>query len=723
MKIVPSALVRNAIADLMLPALRGDDGRLGQIQLHSHQVDGIERIAYALKKFRGALLCDEVGLGKTFTAAGVIRRFESTIVVAPAALIPMWTGALEQASIGATLLSTEKFSRADIPSAGADLIVVDEAHHFRNVHTRRFINLSRFIGNARTLLLTATPVHNSHSDLVALLSLFLGSRANALTPAEFAECVIRREKRIIWDTFPRRVTFPAELVHSSDTVRAAILSLPPPIPPSDGDDCSTLVQFTLLRQWASSSAALRSGLTNRIARARALAQALEAGTYPTRNELDAWLTGGMDIQLGFPEFLATPGGATELLDAVQKHEDATLSLYRLVQVEDKSDDLRIKHLLDLRTKYPDRKIIAFTQFASTAHHLFTLLRTHPAVALITAQRCRIASGPVQRAFVIRCFAPIANGLEPPPVRENISLLIATDLCSEGLNLQDATVIVHLDVPWTPARMEQRVGRIARPGGPRPEIFIHSIVVPAIADDVLRMGERLRHKSAAASAAIGRTFGDAATSTRHLSVPEASESIIRSLYTWKASTISTPVVRGIVAEVAASMDCFVAVVTDGQTNSLLCGSGEQVSNDPRIIISHIDALFEDDSFESGAISSVLGTIDKWLEQQLLGEALGVRPHRASSRRRIARQIETVTSRFPLHLRVTAALLADAARNAVLADCNAAGEEKLALLGESNTPDDTWLREVVELGGAFGKRKAEPMNGSGFQVLALLVGRKR
>ena len=43
----------------------------------------------------------------------------------------------------------------------------------------------------------------------------------------------------------------------------------------------------------------------------------------------------------------------------------------------------------------------------------------------------------------------------------MTLLLTTDLASEGVNLQDASVVVHLDLPWTAARLEQRVGRVAR----------------------------------------------------------------------------------------------------------------------------------------------------------------------------------------------------------------------------------------------------------------------
>src|SRR5262249_4823210 len=48
-------------------------------------------------------------------------------------------------------------------------------------------------------------------------------------------------------------------------------------------------------------------------------------------------------------------------------------------------------------------------------------------------------------------------------------LLATDLLSEGLNLQDASRVVHYDLPWTPARLAQRVGRMDRLASPHPHV--------------------------------------------------------------------------------------------------------------------------------------------------------------------------------------------------------------------------------------------------------------
>ena len=52
-------------------------------------------------------------------------------------------------------------------------------------------------------------------------------------------------------------------------------------------------------------------------------------------------------------------------------------------------------------------------------------------------------------------------------RGTIDLLVATDLASEGLNLQRAAAVIHYDIPWSPVKLDQRNGRAHRIGQRRP----------------------------------------------------------------------------------------------------------------------------------------------------------------------------------------------------------------------------------------------------------------
>ncbi|MBI3790094.1 MAG: hypothetical protein HY275_04360 [Gemmatimonadetes bacterium] len=147
-------------------------------------------------------------------------------------------------------------------------------------------------------------------------------------------------------------------------------------------------------------------------------------------------------------------------------------------------------------------VLAFTHSADTARALGHLLRDLGGVAALTADGAEIADGRLSRREALVRFAPRAQGAPAPHARDAIRLLIATDLLAEGLNLQDARVVVHLDVPWTPARLEQRVGRVARPGSPHETVRILRIAPPASAEAITHAERTLRAKLAEAERVVG-----------------------------------------------------------------------------------------------------------------------------------------------------------------------------------------------------------------------------
>jgi superfamily II DNA/RNA helicase len=77
--------------------------------------------------------------------------------------------------------------------------------------------------------------------------------------------------------------------------------------------------------------------------------------------------------------------------------------------------------------------------------------------------------------VIRQFAPYYNGLSSKELadkgRRETRVLIATDVLSEGLNLQDATRLINYDLHWNPVRLMQRIGRVDRRMNPEIEKHI------------------------------------------------------------------------------------------------------------------------------------------------------------------------------------------------------------------------------------------------------------
>lgn len=160
------------------------------------QADGVARMERLLDELGGVLVADEVGLGKTFLAAEVIHKAteqnrQRVLVIAPAALrTSMWEPFLRKHWFrGVDVMSYEEIrNKVDPDSNSYDeafashaedyaLVVVDEAHNLRNAGAARSEAVDRIILSGKypkkTLLLTATPVNNSLSDLETLIKYFV----------------------------------------------------------------------------------------------------------------------------------------------------------------------------------------------------------------------------------------------------------------------------------------------------------------------------------------------------------------------------------------------------------------------------------------------------------------------------------------------------------------------------------------------------------------------
>ena len=128
-----------------------------------------------------------------------------------------------------------------------------------------------------------------------------------------------------------------------------------------------------------------------------------------------------------------------------RHDDKLKKLIRLL----KSKDLE------------GEKVLIFTEFADTARYLFQQL-TEAGIQGV-AQVDSATKG--NRAEILQRFSPYYNGTNSAKLRqqgkEEIRVLLSTDVLSEGLNLQDASRMMNYDIHWNPVRLMQRIGRVDR----------------------------------------------------------------------------------------------------------------------------------------------------------------------------------------------------------------------------------------------------------------------
>jgi superfamily II DNA or RNA helicase len=140
----------------------------------------------------------------------------------------------------------------------------------------------------------------------------------------------------------------------------------------------------------------------------------------------------------------------------------------------------------VKKTHAKQKVLVFTQFADTAVYLAEELRNLG----ITDVAC--ATGQTKdTATLAWSFSPESNKKtkEYPPDKQ-VRVLIATDVLSEGQNLQDSFVVVNYDLPWAIIRLIQRAGRVDRIGQQATEIKCYSFLPADGVEQIIRLRGRV-----------------------------------------------------------------------------------------------------------------------------------------------------------------------------------------------------------------------------------------
>jgi superfamily II DNA or RNA helicase len=163
------------------------------IDLAEFQEDAVRKARRILAQYDGVIVADSVGLGKTWIGKKLLEdyayhRRQKALVICPASLRPMWENELRSAAISAYVITQERLAVDDFDPrevADVDVILVDEAHNFRNRRAKRYLQLENILaangrrgrdgGRKKLILLTATPINNNIFDLYNQINLFTGN--------------------------------------------------------------------------------------------------------------------------------------------------------------------------------------------------------------------------------------------------------------------------------------------------------------------------------------------------------------------------------------------------------------------------------------------------------------------------------------------------------------------------------------------------------------------
>jgi superfamily II DNA or RNA helicase len=558
--------------------------------LDHYQKEGYHALLKRGGRYRGALLADSVGLGKTFIGmmliARLLREGKKVVLLTPrAANHPVWRAKLERFLPDALeddsglwiynhtdLLRGGDYTKRINRIAKKDVIIIDEAHHFRNRAAKTYKKLFELAQGKTLYLLTATPINNSLLDLQHLIELFTQRQSDhfrdigihslpghfrklenavralvgdaddvvEITSAEaeqllkqdplFREIVVQRSRAYARASslerggapviFPERQppqvanysmarTYGSLLQQIDDAFRKQkpllALAMYNPIAyrikkletadekwaANRQNQVVGLIRVQLLKRFESSARAFQSTAEDLLLRLLAFAKANSA-TDAEQERLETWQAEHDALLRAIASHRSALSGATdeeadedfiptEFLDAAEElsrgeykikeilndtFEDLNQLVLFLNELQDFSPerDDKLQTLIGLLTTHPllsRHKVLIFTEYMATARYLKRQLE-HAGIAPLA----QVDSGSHRdRGEIITEFSPYYNESSSAELaaqgRAETRVLISTDVLSEGLNLQDATLLINYDLHWNPVRLMQRIGRVDR----------------------------------------------------------------------------------------------------------------------------------------------------------------------------------------------------------------------------------------------------------------------
>lgn len=455
------------------------------------------------------------------------------------------------------------FNSADFQNY--DFVLVDESHNFRNSN-QRYAALSRVMGAGRSkkmALLTATPINNSVFDLYNQIMLFVRGRERYFTRAGIPhlrsyfiraledgdllnlleEIMVRRTRHFVKQEFPEAVIngepvrFPERKLHTEhynlEALHTGIYKkvaklfenlglevynpekfLKNPTVKEENERQRNealigLIKSLLLKRFESSVEAFRISIERQVdfhkrfieelvENQRLLSSADYRRALATESEEEA-----ATLLQNLPTVEASVYRTQELARVVEKDLGLLREMAQLVEPITIEKDPKISKLLELIEARPGKKIVVFSYFQDTIRYLEDAFRGAFAERL-RAVRWEVVDGrvgPNQRTAILRRFAPKSQKANVSPGDE-IDLLLATDVFSEGQNLQDADTLINFDLHWNPTRMIQRAGRIDRLGSPFEVIHVHNFYPEEGLEEILGLLRRLMEKIAQIDKNVG-----------------------------------------------------------------------------------------------------------------------------------------------------------------------------------------------------------------------------
>lgn len=174
-----------------------------------------------------------------------------------------------------------------------------------------------------------------------------------------------------------------------------------------------------------------------------------------------------------------------LKQQLKKDCEQLIAMINLCDVWNPQTDQKLNKLEELlNNKHNGDKVIVFTQYSDTANYVYQQLKKRGIVHI-----GRATGGTKNPTAIVEKFSPLSNKADVS-AEDELRVLIATDVLSEGQNLQDAHVIVNYDLPWAIIRLIQRAGRVDRIDQSSEKIYCYSFFPADKVEEIIRLRTRL-----------------------------------------------------------------------------------------------------------------------------------------------------------------------------------------------------------------------------------------
>lgn len=170
---------------------------------------------------------------------------------------------------------------------------------------------------------------------------------------------------------------------------------------------------------------------------------------------------------------------------LRKDCDQLIEMIQLCGKWKPQDDQKLNMLEELLNgEHGKEKILIFTQYSDTANYIYRQLKKRGMQKVD-----RVTGGMQNPTATVERFSPLSNNASIS-ASDELRVLVATDVLSEGQNLQDSHIVVNFDLPWAIIRLIQRAGRVDRIGQEAKEIYCYSFFPADGVEQIINLRARL-----------------------------------------------------------------------------------------------------------------------------------------------------------------------------------------------------------------------------------------